>query len=148
MSNEIHGELKKEFQLNQEKRKIKYVLFTTESAKKKISVDSTEIKKFLENPTQVNLAKMKYDTLKEVTYKGKTFEAVRETIARDLIAGDKKDEILMEFDQPVKWDNSLTNQFYIDGEKGPTLKGDHIAEEFQTLVEQYVHRTYARKAAQ
>jgi (E)-4-hydroxy-3-methylbut-2-enyl-diphosphate synthase len=31
---------------------------------------------------------------------------------------------------------------YIDGEKGPTLKGDHIAEEFRELVEQYVERTY------
>src|SRR3569832_2432817 len=34
---------------------------------------------------------------------------------------------------------------YIDGEKGPTLKGERIAEEFQELVEQYVARTYARK---
>ena len=33
---------------------------------------------------------------------------------------------------------------YIDGEKGPTLKGDHIAEEFQTLIEDYIARTYAR----
>ena len=32
---------------------------------------------------------------------------------------------------------------YVDGEKGPTLKGDHIAEEFQTLVEEYIARTYA-----
>jgi (E)-4-hydroxy-3-methylbut-2-enyl-diphosphate synthase len=31
---------------------------------------------------------------------------------------------------------------YIDGEKGPTLKGERIAEEFQQLVEQYVARTY------
>jgi (E)-4-hydroxy-3-methylbut-2-enyl-diphosphate synthase len=31
---------------------------------------------------------------------------------------------------------------YIDGEKGPTLKGDRIAEEFRELVEQYVERTY------
>jgi (E)-4-hydroxy-3-methylbut-2-enyl-diphosphate synthase len=31
---------------------------------------------------------------------------------------------------------------YVDGEKGPTLKGDRIAEEFQQLVEQYVERTY------
>jgi len=36
---------------------------------------------------------------------------------------------------------------YIDGEKGPTLKGDHIAEEFQALVEEYVAKTYARKAS-
>jgi (E)-4-hydroxy-3-methylbut-2-enyl-diphosphate synthase len=34
---------------------------------------------------------------------------------------------------------------YVDGEKGPTLKGDHIAEEFQALVEQYIARTYAAR---
>jgi (E)-4-hydroxy-3-methylbut-2-enyl-diphosphate synthase len=34
---------------------------------------------------------------------------------------------------------------YIDGEKGPTLKGERIAEEFQQLVEQYVERTYAAR---
>jgi len=34
---------------------------------------------------------------------------------------------------------------YIDGEKGPTLKGERIAEEFQELVEQYVARRYARR---
>jgi (E)-4-hydroxy-3-methylbut-2-enyl-diphosphate synthase len=34
---------------------------------------------------------------------------------------------------------------YIDGEKGPTLKGERIAEEFQALVEEYVSRTYAAK---
>ena len=37
---------------------------------------------------------------------------------------------------------------YIDGEKGPTLKGDRIAEEFQQLVEQYVERTYRMEARQ
>src|SRR5262245_44565420 len=35
---------------------------------------------------------------------------------------------------------------YIDGEKGPTLKGDRIAEEFQTLVDDYVAKTYQRRA--
>jgi (E)-4-hydroxy-3-methylbut-2-enyl-diphosphate synthase len=34
---------------------------------------------------------------------------------------------------------------YIDGEKGPTLKGERIAEEFQSLVEDYVARTYVRR---
>ncbi|WP_129644934.1 flavodoxin-dependent (E)-4-hydroxy-3-methylbut-2-enyl-diphosphate synthase [Peristeroidobacter agariperforans] len=34
---------------------------------------------------------------------------------------------------------------YVDGEKGPTLKGEHIAEEFQSLVEDYIARTYARR---
>jgi len=35
---------------------------------------------------------------------------------------------------------------YEDGEKTVTLKGDRIAEEFQELVEQYIARTYARRA--
>jgi (E)-4-hydroxy-3-methylbut-2-enyl-diphosphate synthase len=35
---------------------------------------------------------------------------------------------------------------YIDGEKGPTLKGERIAEEFQQLVEDYVVRTYGAAA--
>jgi len=34
---------------------------------------------------------------------------------------------------------------YEDGAKTVTLKGDHIAEEFQQLVEQYIERTYARR---
>jgi (E)-4-hydroxy-3-methylbut-2-enyl-diphosphate synthase len=34
---------------------------------------------------------------------------------------------------------------YVDGEKGPTLKGDRIAEEFQQLVEDYVERTYGAR---
>jgi (E)-4-hydroxy-3-methylbut-2-enyl-diphosphate synthase len=36
---------------------------------------------------------------------------------------------------------------YEDGEKTVTLKGDRIAEEFQDLVERYVERRYAPKAA-
>ena len=32
---------------------------------------------------------------------------------------------------------------YIDGQKDVTLKGDHIAEDFQVIVEQYVARHYA-----
>lgn len=34
---------------------------------------------------------------------------------------------------------------YVDGEKTVTLKGDHIAEEFQAIVEDYVQRTYGAK---
>jgi (E)-4-hydroxy-3-methylbut-2-enyl-diphosphate synthase len=36
---------------------------------------------------------------------------------------------------------------YEDGEKTVTLKGDHIAEEFQELVERYVARHYPRREA-
>ena len=34
---------------------------------------------------------------------------------------------------------------FVDGKKTVTLRGDHIAEEFQQLVENYVSSTYARK---
>src|SRR5579863_5036804 len=37
---------------------------------------------------------------------------------------------------------------YEDGEKTVTLKGEHIAAEFQEIVEQYVKRRYVRKDAQ
>jgi (E)-4-hydroxy-3-methylbut-2-enyl-diphosphate synthase len=33
---------------------------------------------------------------------------------------------------------------YVDGERTVTLKGDHIAEEFQVIVEQYVQRRYGQ----
>ncbi len=36
---------------------------------------------------------------------------------------------------------------YEDGEKTVTLKGDHIAEEFQDLLERYVARRFVRKSA-
>jgi len=36
---------------------------------------------------------------------------------------------------------------YEDGAKTVTLKGDRIAEEFQDLVDKYIQRTYARRAA-
>ena len=36
---------------------------------------------------------------------------------------------------------------YVDGEKTVTLKGEHIAEEFQQLVEEYVERHYSRRSA-
>ena len=32
---------------------------------------------------------------------------------------------------------------FVDGEKTVTLKGDRIAQEFQTIVEQYVAQNYA-----
>ena len=38
-------------------------------------------------------------------------------------ANDQGDAVTMEFDQPVKWDNALAGQFYLDGEKGRITSG-------------------------
>jgi (E)-4-hydroxy-3-methylbut-2-enyl-diphosphate synthase len=36
---------------------------------------------------------------------------------------------------------------YVDGEKVTTLRGEHIAQEFQRIVDDYVSRKYSRRAA-
>jgi (E)-4-hydroxy-3-methylbut-2-enyl-diphosphate synthase len=36
---------------------------------------------------------------------------------------------------------------YVDGEKVTTLRGERIAQEFQHIVDEYVERNYARRAA-
>ena len=38
-------------------------------------------------------------------------------------ASDKQEEVTLEFDQPVKWDDALASQFYLDGEKGKVASG-------------------------
>lgn len=44
-------------------------------------------------------------------------------LQRAYYANDKKEEIVMEFDQPVKWNDTLASQFYLDGEKGKVSSG-------------------------
>jgi len=36
---------------------------------------------------------------------------------------DRNDEIALEFDQPMAWNNSLTSQFHLDGESGKVASG-------------------------
>jgi parvulin-like peptidyl-prolyl isomerase len=86
-------ELKHEFGLNHNQRNLRYVLFTPESASSAISVNSEEIKKFLADPAKLGLLKAKFERAKDTTYKGKTLEAVQETLAHDVIAGDQLAEI-------------------------------------------------------
>jgi len=47
-------------------------------------------------------------------------------------SNDAKDEIVLEFDQNVKWDNNLTSQFYLDGVKGKVASGS-VAGKIVTL---------------
>jgi hypothetical protein len=36
----------------------------------------------------------------------------------------QRDSITLEFDQPIVWDDKLTEQFYLDGEKGKIATGN------------------------
>ena len=38
-------------------------------------------------------------------------------------ASDKRDQVVLEFDQPVTWDDALASQFYLDGEPGRVASG-------------------------
>ena len=44
-------------------------------------------------------------------------------LKRVFFSGEKKDELVLEFDQPVKWDVALAGQFYLDGQKGKVASG-------------------------
>jgi hypothetical protein len=44
-------------------------------------------------------------------------------LKRASFAGEKGDELVLEFDQPVKWDDKLAGEFYPDGEKGKVASG-------------------------
>lgn len=63
--------------------------------------------------------------LVERDHYGKTFtESITPpNLKRTCYLNDKKDQIVMEFDQPVKWDDALAGQFYLDGEKGKVVSG-------------------------
>ncbi|MBC7691661.1 MAG: SurA N-terminal domain-containing protein [Methylotenera sp.] len=86
-------EIKDEFMKTRNKRNIKYVLLTSEAGRKGVQVSPDEIQKFLADPAKVNLAKARFDQNKDTTYKGKTFEQVKTDAARELIAGDKTEEV-------------------------------------------------------
>ena len=44
-------------------------------------------------------------------------------LKRAYFTGERKHEIVLEFDQPVKWEDELAGQFYLDGEKGQVTSG-------------------------
>jgi len=86
-------EVRKEFLLSHTKRNIKYILLTPEGAKKNISVDASEVQKFLVDASRQNLAKLKYEEGKNAAYKGKTFDQAKEEVVRGILAGEKLEEI-------------------------------------------------------
>ena len=86
-------EIRSEFLLGEDKRNVKYVLLTSEIGKKGVKVDAGEIKKFFGDKTKLNLARSNFEVKKNKDFKGKDFESVKESIAKDIIAIEKFDEI-------------------------------------------------------
>jgi hypothetical protein len=61
----------------------------------------------------------------ERDFYGRKFDAsiTPPNLRRASFASASKDEVLLEFDQPVQWDNNLAGQFYLDGAKGKVSSG-------------------------
>ncbi len=72
----------------------------------------------------VEIAKLIYPLVERDSY-GKVFKEsiTPPNLQRAFFSNDKRDEITMEFDQPVKWDNALVGQFYLDGQNGMIVSG-------------------------
>ncbi|MBL7714633.1 MAG: SurA N-terminal domain-containing protein [Bdellovibrionales bacterium] len=86
-------EVENEFLISNDKRNIKYVLLTTENGRKGVQVPTAEIEKFLKDPSKLSIAKSQFEFKKTQEFKGKTFDQVKEEIARSTIASEKLDDI-------------------------------------------------------
>lgn len=95
-TNVVHvsdAEIEQEYILQNDKRYISYVYITNDKVKKLIKVTPTDVKKYLADPTKMELVKNRFNTLKEFKYKGKKFEAVQNDIAGELITNDRHSDI-------------------------------------------------------
>lgn len=91
--NVSEDEIKQQYLATGDKRNIKYVVLNNEAGKKDVKVDPAEVQKYLKDTAKLNLIKSQYEARKEKEYKGKSFDAVKEQIARDLIASTQLDKI-------------------------------------------------------
>jgi parvulin-like peptidyl-prolyl isomerase len=87
------AEIKNQFLVSEDKRDVKYVLLTTEAGRQGVNIAPADIEKFLADAGKLNMAKGQFETQKDTTYKGKTFDMVKNDIARGILASDKIDEI-------------------------------------------------------
>ena len=85
-------EVKREFQLANDKRTIRYVLLTAETGRKGVKVAPADIEKFLKEPSKAAMVRSQYDMKKATEYKDVAFDQARERIAHDMLAAEKSDD--------------------------------------------------------
>lgn len=87
------AEARDDFLASHDKRDIEYVLITPDTGSKGVTVKPEEIGKFLSDPGELNIVRARYESGKGTTYKGKTFDQVKNEVAEELIASQKLPEI-------------------------------------------------------
>lgn len=93
-------ELKQEFLDTQNQRNVKYVAVTAEAVKNEVTVTPEQVTQYLKDAKNLNLLQAQFDAKKDTVYKGKTFELVKNDLAKDVlrnqnlqVANQKKTEL-------------------------------------------------------
>ncbi len=86
-------EIKRDFILTQDQRNLKYVLLTPESAQKVVTIDASDVQKYLADPSKLNIARIKFEEGKTTLYRGQGFDQVKESIVKNILSGDRVEEI-------------------------------------------------------
>lgn len=87
-------EIEREYRMQHDRRMVRFVRLTPESARRKVKVSDKEVDEYLARESNLNLVKNRYEARKnEKEFKGKKFDRVKRGIARDLIAASKTQEI-------------------------------------------------------
>ncbi len=70
------------------------------------------------------MARLMWQIVEQKGY-GKAFDkpVTSPDLKKACYAGGKADEILLEFDQPMAWDDALISEFYLDGKEGKVASG-------------------------
>ena len=116
-------EVKREYLLSGDKRKLRYVLVSFETGRKQLKVNDGDAIKLLADVGKSSLVKARYDERKDTAYRGKTFEQVKLDIAREMTAEEKAPEIRKLNDElGAKIEKALTSSTGSDGTVNGLLK--------------------------
>lgn len=123
------SELKREFQISNDKRNIRYVLLTSEVGKKGVKIPPAEIEKFLKDASKLSMVKAQYEMKKTTEYKGVTFDQAKERIAHQLLAAEKVDDI-------KKFNENLAGQIVgmLGTDKASEAKVNALLKPYDTTV--------------
>jgi len=86
------NEIREEYTLEKDRRKVRYVYLARDQVSKNLSISKKRIDTFLKDKTKLALAKSRYESRRNGEYKGKTFEKLKRKIARELLGSENLSE--------------------------------------------------------
>jgi len=86
-------EVKREFLMTSDKRKIRYVMISLDAGRKSLKVDDAAIDAVLRGVDSSKQVLTRYDEGKATVYKGKTFDQVKRDIVKDIVTESRTAEV-------------------------------------------------------